>query len=75
MKKLVVPESAAHVLHKAHSPAHAIYFALVAVEAGKWYGLVAAVLLLLTIGDALLKPRKPGFHEFDPDREVVEGEP
>lgn len=59
MKKLLVPKSAAHVLHKAHNPAHAIYFALVAVEAGKWYGAVAAILFLLSVADHLIKPREP----------------
>lgn len=65
MKKLLVPESAAHILHKAHNPAHAIYFGLVAVEAGKWYGLVAAVLLVLSISDAILAPRKPRIAEVE----------
>lgn len=39
----------AHVLHRTHAPAHATYFGLVAWEAGKWYGAVAAGLLVLTL--------------------------
>ncbi len=35
MKKLLIPHNAGHLLHKAHSPVHALYFGLVAIEAGK----------------------------------------
>jgi hypothetical protein len=72
MKKLLVPKSAAHLLHKAHSPAHTIYFALVAVEAGKWYGAVAAILFLLAVADHLIRPREP--HEVAVERRIEEGD-
>lgn len=40
-------------LHAAHPAAHAVYFAAVAVEAGKWYGAVAGVLLIITLAEMI----------------------
>lgn len=40
---------AANKLHHAHPAVHAVYFGLVAVEAGKWYSMVAGGLLVMSL--------------------------
>jgi len=58
MKRIIshIKACAAHVHHCAHplhGPAHLAYFVAVAVEAGKWYGVVAGGLALLTLAAML----------------------
>lgn len=47
-------------LHRAHPAAHAIYFAAVAVEAGKWYSVCAAILLVLTLAELVERRSSDG---------------